>query len=96
MKTREEVNDRCTEAESGQMEQRILSNLISKSFEILYNATDFPQAVQSILALVGETMGISRAYIFENEEGGEVTSNTFEWCSEGIEPQKERLQVIPM
>ncbi len=91
----EEVNVRCTEAESGQMEQRILSNLISKSFEILYNATDFPQAVQSILALVGETMGISRAYIFENEEGGEVTSNTFEWCSEGIEPQKERLQVYP-
>ncbi len=83
---------RRTEIESDQAEQWNLSNLVAKSFEVLYEATDFPQAVQSILAMVGEMFDASRVYVFENMENKEVCSNTFEWCGEGVEPQMEGLQ----
>ena len=91
----EENPGRRTEIESNQIEQWALSRLVSKSFEILYEATDFPQAVQSILALVGETFGASRVYVFESKDTGDFCSNTFEWCNEGVAPQKDQLQNHP-
>ena len=48
----------------------------------------------SILALVGELFGISRIYIFESSRDGQRCSNTFEWCADGTESQKEILQHI--
>ena len=39
-----------------------------------------------------------RAYIFEYsalKNGGLIANNTYEWCSEGIFPQKEVLQNLP-
>ena len=45
-----------------------------------------------MLELLGERLQVSRAYIFENSEDGRSYSNTFEWCREGIESQKDMLQ----
>ena len=56
---------------------------------------DREQAVTSILELIGDTFGVSRAYIFENVDGQEACRNTFEWCESGTSPQKDTLQAVP-
>lgn len=84
-----------TQIESDQAEQWDLAKLVSRIFDILYGAVDFSQAVQSILALIGETFNVSRVYVFENEEKEDTCNNTYEWCREGIEPQQEHLQDFP-
>lgn len=50
------------------------------------------RAVESVLELLGERLQVSRAYVFENSEDNLFYSNTFEWCAEGIEPQKDKMQ----
>jgi PAS domain S-box-containing protein len=44
---------------------------------------------------VGEFVGADRAYLFQHAEDGSTTSNTHEWCGEGVEPQIENLQGLP-
>lgn len=55
----------------------------------------FETAVQAMLARVGEFTGLDRVYIFMHDLERQVTSNTHEWCGEGIAPQMENLQNIP-
>ena len=47
------------------------------------------------LAIIGETMGVSRAYIFEHRPETDTMDNTVEWCSPGVRPQKDHLQGVP-
>ncbi|MBN2725396.1 MAG: PAS domain S-box protein [Deltaproteobacteria bacterium] len=56
---------------------------------------DFSDKMPRALALVGNHLNLSRVYVFEDDEGGETTSNTFEWCNTDIEPQMETLQNVP-
>lgn len=67
-------------------------NLVNYVFQILYDAADIDAAVETILEIVGRRFDVSRAYVFENSADGEYTDNTYEWCNEGITPQKESLQ----
>lgn len=84
-----------TEIDSNESERWNLSHFVMKTFGILYSATDFPQAVQSILAMTGAMFGVSRTYIFETLPGEEpIACNTFEWCADGITPQKNMLQKL--
>ncbi|MBO1678515.1 sensor domain-containing diguanylate cyclase [Bittarella massiliensis (ex Durand et al. 2017)] len=61
-------------------------------FQTLYSSCDLDQAIGLILEIVGKRFDVSRAYIFENSEDGLHTSNTYEWCGEGVAPEKENLQ----
>ncbi|MCC0629701.1 MULTISPECIES: diguanylate cyclase domain-containing protein [unclassified Clostridioides] len=61
-------------------------------FRMLYQTDDIDQTINMILELVGKHFNVSRAYIFENTDDGRYTSNTFEWCNEGISPQMDCLQ----
>ncbi|MBS7008087.1 EAL domain-containing protein [Anaerostipes sp.] len=69
-------------------------NLARYVFRILYDMKDMDQAVQTILEIVGKRFDVSRAYVFESSEDGEYCFNTYEWCNDGISPQKEKLQNI--
>ncbi|POP34178.1 PAS domain S-box protein [Lactonifactor longoviformis] len=64
-------------------------------FHILYNGDNLEESIPLILEIVGRQMDVSRVYIFEDSEDGTYCTNTFEWCSEGIAPQKEFLQKVP-
>ena len=55
----------------------------------------FPEQIKSTLHKIGTHTGVSRVYIFEDSVDGTTTSNTFEWCNEGIEPQINTLQKFP-
>lgn len=49
------------------------------------------ESMEQLLAYLGETFQCDRAYIFEFYNNA-TTSNTYEWCSANVSPQKEILQ----
>ena len=73
----------------------VVDNLVTYVFQILYDANDLDNAIQTILEIVGKRFDVSRAYIFENSEDGKYCDNTYEWCNAGIVPQKDYLQHYP-
>lgn len=80
--------------DSDQKMQDGVSNLVSYVFQILYDSHDMDHSIQLILAIVGKRFDVSRAYVFENSEDNRFANNTYEWCNEGILPQKESLQRV--
>lgn len=70
-------------------------DLVSEAFHLLSGNPDLDVAVNAILALVGNRFGASRAYIFEDDPGQQSTSNTYEWCAPGVEPQQGQMQHYP-
>lgn len=71
------------------------AQLSQYAFRMLYSATDTAAAVNRLLEIIGRSYDVSRAYIFENSRDGLYCSNTFEWCADGVVPQRERLQNLP-
>lgn len=69
--------------------------LLSYVFQVLYDNRDIDRVIQAILEIVGKRFDVSRAYVFENSDDGEYCDNTYEWCNEGVVPQKELLQHFP-
>ncbi len=53
------------------------------------------ETINESLKDIGLFVDADRSYIFEYDTQNETTSNTYEWCREGIEPQIENLQEIP-
>ncbi|TDK41637.1 PAS domain S-box protein [Algoriphagus formosus] len=51
--------------------------------------------IQRTLQELGNFMNADRSYIFEYDLSNRITSNTYEWCAEGIEPQIDELQEVP-
>jgi PAS domain S-box-containing protein len=72
-------------------QQKLLAD-ISQLLSISVN----PEPIlNEVLRLVGEHTDVSRVYIFEDFNNGQTTSNTYEWCNEGIDPQIDELQDFP-
>lgn len=61
----------------------------------LWNALNMGDAsfdIDNLMKFLGELCKCDRTYVFEIDYGNETISNTYEWCAEGIIPQKELLQ----
>ena len=56
----------------------------------------FPDKIQQTLKMLGNFTQASRVYIFQNDVSQQVTSNTYEWCNDGIESQIQTLQQVPI
>jgi len=54
------------------------------------------EAINNSLRDLSLFVGADRAYIFDYDFSRGVTSNLYEWCSDGIEPQIQNLQQVPM
>ncbi|MGN0996146.1 MAG: GAF domain-containing protein, partial [Candidatus Ventricola sp.] len=54
------------------------------------------QAFGGILAKLGRYYDADRAYIFELNADRTHASNTYEWCCEGVSPELDHLQNIPL
>ena len=53
--------------------------------------------IPDILKAIGEYINAERVYIFDGiSEEHNSFQNTFEWCADGIEPQIQNLQLIPL
>ena len=66
--------------------------LLSYIFDMLYQSDDLDISINETLEIIGREFDVSRAYIFENSEDNLSTSNTYEWCNEGIESEIANLQ----
>lgn len=52
------------------------------------------RSIEVLLAYLGRTLQSERVYIFE-KHAGDLHDNTYEWCADGVVPQKEILQKVP-
>lgn len=69
---------------------------IYQVIDILHNAKELDKTVDSVLKYIGETLNVSRTYVFEISNDGDTATNTFEWCAKGISHQKNHLSAISM
>ncbi len=72
-------------------------NLLLKISSTYINTplTDVEETIQQSLKEIGLFVKADRSYIFDYDDALESSSNTFEWCAEGIVPEIENLQNIP-
>ncbi len=68
---------------------------ISSSF-INLPLDEVEPAIEQSLGLIGSFVGADRAYIFDFDAQTGICTNTHEWCVEGVDPQKENLQGVPL
>ncbi len=52
--------------------------------------------INKSLEKMGRFVNADRAYIFDYDFKENTTSNTFEWCKEGISPEIQNLQNVPI
>ncbi|MCA1747421.1 MAG: GAF domain-containing protein, partial [Bacteroidales bacterium] len=69
--------------------------LVSEIALEMNSLKSFPEQINRTLRKIGTHTGVSRVYIFEDSPDGTNSSNTFEWCNEGVEPQIDLLQDFP-
>lgn len=72
----------------------ITAKVINESLRLALRERDATRAIELFLAHMGKKSKCERIYIFEGQKGCSV-DNTFEWCAEGVEPQKDNLQKVP-
>lgn len=71
-------------------------NLTGYILDILSRSHNMEKSINQLLEIVGRQVDVCRVYIFEDEENGIRSSNTFEWCKEGVRSEKGNLQNINM
>lgn len=74
--------------------QKILMKISSTYINIELEKVE--EAINHSLEEMGEFVDADRAYIFSYDLDNETTSNTHEWCAEGISPEIENLQDVPI
>lgn len=81
-----------------QIDQEIeIQNLLIKMASTYVNIDlkDIESNINNSLAEIGSFVNADRSYIFEYDKDLITSSNTYEWCSDGISPEKDNLQDIP-
>ncbi|MCI1681534.1 MAG: PAS domain S-box protein [Bacteroides sp.] len=83
-----------------QMEEKLKhlnyqQKLLADVAQLLNKSDDFEGIINIVLRLVGQHSNVSRVYIFENTLDEQFTTNTYEWCNEGISGKKELFQMVP-
>ncbi|MDL2231797.1 diguanylate cyclase [Porphyromonadaceae bacterium OttesenSCG-928-L07] len=68
---------------------REFSSIVASLFFI----DNVDSSINTILARAGQTLGVSRAYVFE-EISDTTTRNTYEWCAPGVDPAIQDLQEL--
>jgi PAS domain S-box-containing protein len=88
--------DKMVREANREMEQNLRRQEILSEISLAINTPgSFENNINHAIEIIGKFTKVSRVYLFENDETGEVTRNTFEWCNEEITPQKDELQNIP-
>ncbi len=81
-------------------EERLSHSLHQQTFladisQSLLSIDDLNTTLSETVVQIGKYINVSRVYIFEDNTDGTHTSNTYEWCNEGVAPQIQDLQDIP-
>ncbi|GHG64089.1 hypothetical protein GCM10010919_10410 [Alishewanella longhuensis] len=57
---------------------------------------ELPVLLNQTLAQLGSAVAADRVYIFDYDFNKQTCSNTFEWCANGIVPEINNLQQVPL
>lgn len=68
----------------------IASDFINMSLE------NVNTSIQNALKELGEFVNADRSYTFDYDWAKDVCNNTYEWCADGITPEIENLQNLPL
>ncbi len=74
--------------------RKLLMEISSRFINISFDKVN--SEIQNALAEIGKFVNADRAYIFDYDYNKNVCINTFEWCAEGISPQIDNLQNVPL
>ncbi len=74
--------------------QKILMDISSKYINLPLG--EVASAINISLQQMGEFVDADRVYIFDYHFEQDICTNTYEWCREGIEPEIENLQEVPL
>lgn len=94
----------------GTMENRTPINLASRAisahfnqeiameaFNLLFESKYDSDSLDALLRHLGAFYHVDRCYVFEiNSTEPDCYDNTYEWCAEGIAPQRHLLQKLPL
>ncbi|WP_430885288.1 sensor histidine kinase [Fusibacter sp. JL216-2] len=72
--------------------ERVIANIANQF--IMFE--DLSEAIDSALSKIGMASRSSRAYVFEFDMEKETMSNTYEWCGQGVTPEIDNLQDLPV
>lgn len=71
-----------------------LATILIESIHTLVYEKDINVALGCFLETIGRYYGADRAYIFEFDLTNYTMDNTFEWCAEKIQAEKDKLQKV--
>jgi diguanylate cyclase (GGDEF)-like protein len=58
--------------------------------------TELDRAIDRALETIGTFAGVDRSYLFQFRPDGASMANTHEWCADGVAPQIDTLQHVPV
>ena len=87
--------NQTTELDSARNDLSVEKKLLDCIENLVMN-DDFTAAVNSGLTTILEYYDADRTYIFEFQWKENLTRNTYEICRDGISPQIENLQTVPV
>ncbi len=89
------IDSYITELNAAQNDLRAEKKLVTCIEDLVMNH-DFSSATNSMLNTIIEHYNADRAYIFEFDWEKNVTRNTYEVCREGVTPEIDNLQNLPI
>lgn len=73
-----------------------MEHFIQNSLRLLHRPQSLRENVQDLLEAVGLFLQAERSYIFDINFESASTSNTYEWCAEGVHSEINNLQNVPL
>ncbi len=73
--------------------QQLLIHMATELINIPLEEVD--DSINKMLKKIGELTNLDRVYIFIHDYNHGITTNTHEWCAEGIKPEIDNLQATP-
>lgn len=73
-----------------------VSNTLIKCIRVLNSHPDMDEALNKLLEIIAKYFDGDRAYIFENDYERQTTSNLYEYTIEGVVPEIDELQDVPL
>lgn len=76
--------------------QLSMESVLLQCLQTLSKTRDLDYAMSSFLEMVSRFYCADRGYIIEFDFEKNILNNTFEWCAEGVTPEIDLLQNIPL
>lgn len=76
--------------------KRPAETCITDAISIAMREKNPSDGIRKMLWKISSELDADRICIFELDEGSRSVSNTYEWCKNGIEPMREKMQHLPV